>query len=187
MDDDVFHQLLCLCESGLVGAALAAPYCCKHSRATLRRPGPKPVRTPEHLDGLPGNSVLQQMAVQESAADHDRARLLLSAVARSNGLVILENPATSMTWLDELMWTWAPSAAQASACRFGANWAKTWCFVSNKPQILSLGLSCTHGPGSHESVVAVKLPDGAFKSRLTAEGWQRPWPPSLSSSQRPTV
>ena len=173
LNDDVFHQLLCLCESGLVGAALAAPYCCKHSRATLRRPGPKPVRTPEHLDGLPGNSVLQQLAVQESAAVHDRARLLLSAVARSNGLVILENPATSMTWLDDLMWTLvhtiAPYAAQASACQFGANWAKTWCFVSNKPQIQQVALSCTHGPGTHESVVGVKLPDGTWKSRLTAE------------------
>ena len=75
LDDDVFHQLLCLCESGLVGAALAAPYCCKHSRATLRRPGPKPVRI-----RAPGwstwHSVFQQMAVQESAAVRDRARLL---------------------------------------------------------------------------------------------------------------
>ena len=181
LDDDVFHQLLCLCESGLVGAALAAPYCCKHSRATLRRPGPKPVRTPEYLDGLPGNSVLQQIAVQESAAVHDRARLLLSAVARSNGLVILENPATSMTWLDDLMWTWvhtiAPYAAQASACQFGANWAKTWCFVSNKPQIQKVALSCTHGPGTHESVVGVKLPDGTWKPRLTAE-----YPVALASA-----
>eukprot|EP00435_Cladocopium_sp_Y103_P068322 s917_g31.t1 len=173
LDDDTFHSLLCLCESGLVGAALAAPYCCKHSRATLRRPGPMPVRTPEFLDGVPGNSVAQQLAVQESATVHDRARLLLSAVSRSNGLLILENPATSMTWLDELMWTWvkstAPYASHAAACRFGADWAKTWCFVSNKPDIFTLGLSCTHGPGSHESVVGVRLPDGTFKSRLTAE------------------
>ena len=80
LDDSTFHSLLCLRESGLVGAALAAPYCCKHSMATLRRPGPKPVSIPQHLDGLPGNTVQQQLAVQESATVHDRARLLLSAV-----------------------------------------------------------------------------------------------------------
>eukprot|EP00435_Cladocopium_sp_Y103_P054010 s322_g17.t1 len=108
----------------------------------------------EVLDGVPGNSVEQQLAVQESATVHDRARLLLSAVSRNNGLLILENPATSMTWLDDLM--------------FGADWAKTWCFVSNKSDILALGLSCDHGPNSHESVVGVRLRDGTFKSRLTA-------------------
>eukprot|EP00435_Cladocopium_sp_Y103_P072443 s581_g40.t1 len=78
-----------------------------------------------------------------------------------------------MTWLDELMWTWvksvAPYASHAAACRFGADWAKTWCFVSNKSDIFALGLSCIHGPGTHESVVGVRLPDGTFKSRLTAE------------------
>eukprot|EP00435_Cladocopium_sp_Y103_P069793 s1010_g34.t1 len=173
LDDETFASLLCLCESGLVGAALAAPYSCKHSRATLRRPGPMPVRTPEFLDGVPGNSVDQQLAVQEPAIVHDRARLLLSAVSRNNGLLILENPATSMTWLDDLMWTWvhsmAPYAAHAAACRFGADWAKTWCFVSNKADILALGLSCNHEPNSHESVVGVRLPDGTSKSRLTAE------------------
>ena len=57
LDENTFDQPLCLCEGGLAGAALAAPYCCKHSRAMLLRPGPKPVRTPQHLDGLPNNSV----------------------------------------------------------------------------------------------------------------------------------
>ena len=126
LDDEVFHRLICLCESGLVGAALAAPYCSKHSRATLRRPGPRPVRTPLHLDGLPDNNVQQQLAVQESAIVHDRARHRLSAVARMNGLIILENPSSSMTWLDDLMQRWvhntAPYAAHASACKFDTNW-----------------------------------------------------------------
>ena len=99
-DDDAFHNLLQLADSGLVGAALAAPYCCKHSRATLRRPGPLPVRSPSFLDGVPSNSVHQQLAVQESSIIHDRSKLLLSAVDCHNGLIILENPATSMTWLD---------------------------------------------------------------------------------------
>ena len=78
-----------------------------------------------------------------------------------------------MTWLDDCMQRWvhttAPFAAHASACKFGSNWAKTWCFVSNKPVIFAVAQLCDHGPRSHESVVGVRLPDGSFKSRLTAE------------------
>jgi hypothetical protein len=58
-----------------------------------------------------------------SAGMHDRARLLLSAVTRRNGLAILENPSTSMT------------QHMLALCEFGTNWAKTWCFVSDKPDI----------------------------------------------------
>ena len=47
LDDGIFESVLLLAASGLIGAALAAPYCSKHSRATLRPPGPAPVRTPE--------------------------------------------------------------------------------------------------------------------------------------------
>ena len=54
-----------------------------------------------------------------SAGMHDRARLLLSAVTRRNGLAILENPSTSMT------------QHMLALCEFGTNWAKTWCFVTS--------------------------------------------------------
>lgn len=83
--DAIFESVLLLSASGLIGAALAAPYCSKHSRTTLRPPGPAPVRTPEHIDGLPSNSPLQQLAVEESAAIHDRSRILLSEVDKKGG------------------------------------------------------------------------------------------------------
>ena len=85
LDDGIFESVLILAASGLIGAALAAPYCSKHSRATLRPPGPAPVRTPEFIDGLPSNSTLQQLAVEESAAIHDRSRILLSEVDKKGG------------------------------------------------------------------------------------------------------
>ena len=40
--DDLFESLLLLASSGRIGAALAAPYCSKHSWATLRSLGPSP-------------------------------------------------------------------------------------------------------------------------------------------------
>ena len=173
LDDDTFESLLRLTSSGRIGAALAAPYCCKHSRATLRPNGPAPVRTPEFLDGLPSNTIQQQIAVQESSTIHDRSRILLSAVDRHAGLIILENPSTSMTWDDPLMYEWVhavtPYAAQACACQFDKDWAKAWMYVSNRPAICHLARSCPHPAGTHEPIVGVRLPDGTFKSRLTAE------------------
>ena len=172
LDDGVFHNVLDLAASGLVGAALAAPYCSKHSMATLRPNGPPPVRTPEALDGLDTNTALQDLQVQESAAVHDRARHILTQVAAKGGIVVLENPLTSMTWLDGLMSAWvratAPYLAAAAACRFGTDWQKAWLFCSNRPDILALGLGCVHPPKSHLNFAGLRLPEGTFYSRLTA-------------------
>ena len=172
LDDSVFQNVSNLAASGLVGAALAAPYCSKHSMATLRPHGPKPVRTPTALDGLPTNSALQDLEVQESAAVHDRERHILTLVASKGGIVVIENPLTSMTWLDSLMSAWiraiAPYLAAAAACQFGADWQKSWLFCSNRPDILQIGLGCNHPPQTHLNFAGLRLPDGTFYSRLTA-------------------
>ena len=133
LDDGIFESVLLLAASGLIGAALAAPYCSKHSRATLRPPGPAPVRTPEFIDDLPSNSPLQQLAVEESAAIHDRSRILLSEVDKKGGAGHFGESSPSMTWDDHLMAQWvhtvAPVAAQASACQFGKDWRKLGCLL----------------------------------------------------------
>ena len=157
-----------------------APFCCKHSRATHRRPGPPPVRTPESLDGVPSNSIAQQLSVQESSLIHDRSRFILPAINRGGGLSILENPGSSMTWLDDQMVSWvhseAPFAAHARACQFDVDCAKVWCFVPNRPEISILARFCPHGPKAHLSIAGQRLPDGTFLSRLTAE-----YPPLLAA------
>ena len=172
LDDDVFTNVENIAASGLIGVALAAPYCSKHSMATLRPNGPKPVRTPSALDGLPTNSALQDYQVQESATIHDRARHILSLVAAKGGLIVIENPLTSMTWLDSEMSAWvrstAPYLAAAPACMFGEDWKKSWHFCSNRPVIHLVGIACSHDEGSHLNFVGLRLPDGTFFSRLTA-------------------
>ena len=111
----------------------------------------------------------QQLAVQESATIHHRSRLLLSAVDTHGGLILLENPSTSMTWDDPLMYEWvrviAPYGAQASACKFGKDWAKTWMFVSNRPDVFAVACSCDHPSGQHQSIVGARLPDGSYPAQ----------------------
>ncbi|CAE7588581.1 unnamed protein product, partial [Symbiodinium necroappetens] len=179
--DDAFFDLLCrIADSGLVGAALAAPVCSKHSILRLRPGGPKPLRDFEHPTGRPDLNWDDSTQLQESALLHDRTRLLLSRVSAAGGLIILENPASSLTFHDPLMMSWieseAPFCAQAASCMVGASFSKSWMFVSNQPCILDLACICTHAPGTHASFVGKR--DGAgFLSRRTAE-----YPDTLASS-----
>ncbi|CAE7894101.1 unnamed protein product [Symbiodinium microadriaticum] len=131
--DDAFFDLLCrIADSGLVGAALAAPVCSKHSILRLRPGGPKPLRDFEHPTGRPDLNWDDSTQLQESALLHDRTRHLLSRVSASGGLIILENPASSLTFHDPLMMSWieseAPFCAQVASkmsCRNGATSAQT--------------------------------------------------------------
>ena len=173
LNDDSLFPLTKLAASGLIGAGLAAPYCKDHSAAKLIQPGPPPIRRPGMLEGLPGNTFEQRLAVQTSAIMHDRCRRLLSLIEASGGLIILENPVSSMTFLDELMLAWlhavAPFGAQAFACRFGMNWKKRWLFMSNHPSIHEVGLDCCHDKSSHDRVAGVRLADGSWLTQKTAE------------------
>ena len=97
-----------------------------------------------------------------------------------SGLIILENPASSLTFHDPLMMSWieseAPFCAQVASCMVGASFSKSWMFVSNQPCILDLACSCSHPPGTHTSFVD-KRDGSGFLSRRTAE-----YPDELASS-----
>ncbi|CAE7514004.1 unnamed protein product, partial [Symbiodinium necroappetens] len=179
--DDAFFDLLCrIADSGLVGAALAAPVCSKHSILRLRPGGPKPLRDFEHPTGRPDLNWDDSAQLQESALLHDRTRILLSRVSASGGLIIFENPASSLTFHDPLMMSWieseAPLCAQVASCMVGASFSKSWMFVSNQPGILDLACICTHAPGTHVSFEGKRDGTG-FLSRRTAE-----YPDALASS-----
>ena len=179
--DDAFFNLLCrIADAGLVGAALAAPVCSKHSILRLRPGGPKPLRDFAFPTGRPDLNWEDTAQLQESAMLHDRARLLLSRISASGGLILLENPASSLTFHDPLMMSWieseAPFCAQVASCMVGASFSKSWMFVSNQPCILDLACSCMHAPGTHTSFVG-KRDGSGFLSRRTAE-----YPDQLASS-----
>ena len=69
-NDQQFEALLRLAWSGIIGLALAAPPCRRFSILKLRRPGPKALRTPERMNGVPGLSSAEQKQVDDSSAVH---------------------------------------------------------------------------------------------------------------------
>ena len=97
----------------------------------------------------------------------------------NGGLILFENPPSSLTFHDPLMKSWlrsvAPYISQVAACSHGLHLRKRWAFACNKPEIMSLASVCEHAADYHEFHLGERLPDGTFYSRLTAE-----YPPSLA-------
>ncbi|CAE7282297.1 unnamed protein product, partial [Symbiodinium microadriaticum] len=70
--DDAFFNLLCrIADAGLVGAALAAPVCSKHSILRMRPGGPKPLRDFAFPTGRPDLNWEDTAQLQESALIED--------------------------------------------------------------------------------------------------------------------
>ena len=171
-DSDAFSSLCELAASGLVGAAIAAPPCSAFSRARLRPGGPRAVRTLQYPCGIPYPSVAQQRELDSSRLLHFRTRHVLALVASRGGIICLENPSSSILWLDPTVRDWllthAPFSAHVAACQHNVNLSKAWTFWSNYPIISKIASVCPHGPGAHPSFAGKRLPDGSFASRHTA-------------------
>ena len=67
LEDGPFEDLLRVAASGKVGYGAARPSCCEYSRLKLRQDdGPKALRSPDHLSGLPNLKAWELQRVQES-------------------------------------------------------------------------------------------------------------------------
>ena len=118
MYNNTFPRLLELCASGLVGLAFAAPPCSSFSRA-LRRPDvPPPVLSVAHPCSIPNLTPSRQAELARSSLLHSRTRELLSLVAAAGGVIVLENPTSSLLWADPQVVSWlkhfVPFAASVS-------------------------------------------------------------------------
>ena len=85
LSDDFTEQLLRFCASGKSAYIACSPCCGEYSRLKLLPgPGPKPLRTPENLGGVPGLTSEEALRVQNSF-------LQLSRGAPRDLTVILNN------------------------------------------------------------------------------------------------
>lgn len=172
LNDDVFHSLLKICWSGLVGLITLAPPCKEYSRLKLRPGGPPALRTPEHMQGVPWNNQHQQQLVTESRAIHERGRQLFQAVARKGGIAIHEQPPSSMAWLEPENFAMLQEVhghiTWVAACAYGVNLPKSWAFSCNRQGIRHLANVCSC-PEGHPSFAGTQDKQGRRISSLTAE------------------
>ena len=126
------QRLRKLCASGVVGLALAAPPCGAFSLARLKPGRPRPVRNPQFPDGLPGLRPDQLRELTVSRELRDFARELLSLVSMRGGIILFENPTSSLTWkiqgADAWMRQFTPYLANVAACSHGMDAFKNWLF-----------------------------------------------------------
>ena len=171
--DDSYEQLLRICSSGQVGYGSASPACCHYSRLKLRPgPGPKALRTPDALQGVPGLDSHDLQKVQESYLMLSRCITCLTLIFQAGGHVHLEQPPSAMSWLEDcvqqflkLISAWCIVIA---ACAYGKDWYKTWMFASSFSDLCALGALCQHPPDSHQPIRGIDPVSGEFVSRQTA-------------------
>ena len=151
LDNAVFEPLLRLCFSGAVSLAHASPPCKEYSRCKLRQPGPKPLRSPEHLAGLPGLSAVEFQRLQESSTLMSRGVELLHATFKAGGHFSLENPANSMLWLEEpvrlLLQKASADVLVLAACQYDWDISKRWAFATTFRDMQQLAKDCPHTEG----------------------------------------
>ena len=185
LDDQTYDNILRLAFSGTVRMAHAAPPCKEYSRLKLRPGGPRAVRSPEFLNGFPDNTQSQQQRVDTSQKIMYRSVCILRTVFASGGHASLEQPTSSMAWLEPFVQD-CLSEVQATlsvipACSVGVDVAKQWIFASSFAPVQQLAATCSH-QGQHQSVIGARDEQGNFLSQRTAE-----YPTALASRYRNIV
>ena len=170
--DAVYDRLLRLAFSGCIKFAHASPPCRDYSRLKLRPGGPPAIRSPDPLQGLPGNTEAQQERVRTSQQLLYRCTCILRAVFAAGGHVSLEQPTNAMSWLEPFVQSFL-SEIQASlvvipACSVGQDISKSWLFATSFAGLSQLAAKCEQG-NNHLQVAGALDEQGNFLSQRTAE------------------
>ena len=150
----------------------ASPPCKEYSRLKLRPGGPKAIRTPEFLGGLPTNTAEMQSRVTSSQTLLQRCVQLLECAFEGGGHGDLEQPTNAMSWLEDFVQAFLlrvhAYCISTPACSWGLDVAKSWLFASSTSLLTCLAGKCEHPRGSHASIAGVLDAIGGFASQQTA-------------------
>ena len=153
LNDAHFRLAMRAAASGILGVLWSAPPCKEFSILKLRQPGPKALRTPACMDGLPTNTPAEQARVDASAEIHSRSRQVLRAAKETGSQTGMEQPPSSMAWhqRDSVTYLRDCCALPARCC------LRAWhglLQVAGRARIFSLysqPRACAHAPGVHKN------------------------------------
>lgn len=180
LSDDFTEQLLRFCASGKSAYIACSPCCGEYSRLKLNPgPGPKPLRTPEYLGGVPGLNSEETNRLQNSFLQLSRGVQCLQVGYTSGSHGHLEQPPNAMSWEEEIVQTWLREArcscVHLPACKFGMDVAKSWLFATSLESLQQMGDVCPHPRNMHTSIAGTKDASGVYLSKSTAQ-----YPPLLA-------
>lgn len=165
-DDQFYESLLRICASGIVAYLAAAPCCGEYSRLKLQPgPGPKALRRPGELDGVPGLTASEMRRLQDSHVQLQRSTQCLELTFAGGGHGHLEQPSSVQAWLRHA----SCSCINLPACAFGLNIFKSWMFGTSFSKLECMASVCTHPAGAHESIAGARDASGQFLSRRSAQ------------------
>ena len=167
--DPFFEHLLRLCGSGVIGYAAASPSCTEYSLLKLRPGGPKALRTPQMLDGVPDLTSEETIRLQESAILLDRCLQSVTVTHSSGGHGHLEQPSGAMSWLESSTQDWISTGGCAmillATCAFGWDIRKTLLLASSFQELATMAAICEHAHDAHQSIAGVKDAHGVYLSK----------------------
>ena len=182
LQDSTYDALLRLGFSGQVTLANASPPCTEYSRLKLLdNAGPRPLRSPDHMEGFPDLNAEEKHRFEQSRLLLFRSLHILRAVWCGGGHISFEHPANSLAWLEKETQAFLKHVSAdlncIAACRFGADWYKRWLFACTWRDMQGLACACNHAPDSHQQVVGARNSDGTWASAATSE-----FPPALAEA-----
>ena len=132
LDNSSFESLLRLASSGQVGYGAARPSCNDYSRINLKADsGPRAIRTPEHINGIPNLTHSERLRLQSSHQMLYRCLVCLSLIFQAGCHCHLEQPANAMSWLEpmtkQFLLAISATCICIPACKFDWNIDKHGC------------------------------------------------------------
>ena len=132
------------------------------------------------MQGVPRLSDEELLQASQSAEIHARSRRVIRCIREAAGEAGLEQPPSSMAWLEEdnitLLRELCAHCAHVAACEHGMDYYKSWAFCASFASIRTLASTCCHAPGAHKSIAGLKQ-GNIHVSALTAE-----YPGSLATA-----
>ena len=128
LNDMQFETVLQMVHSGIVGAIWSAPRCRLYANPRQNDGGPPPLRSIQHMNGLPGISPHPLLQVQESQEIHGRSSMLCTAVFQQGSVAGKEQPLNSLAWQEPFHQQFLQQCSRhfvaSPACKWGIDWFK---------------------------------------------------------------
>lgn len=173
-NDDFYEQLLRFSACGKSAYIACSPCCGEYSRLKLKPgPGPKPLRSPDHLGGLPDLTMQETIRLQDSFLQLSRGVNCLQAGYSSGSHGHLEQPPNAMSWQEDVVQAFLIQACRVCvnlpACLYHLDIHKAWLLATTLEALSAMGGKCHHPQGSHQSIVGTRDEHGNFQSKQTAQ------------------
>ena len=175
-DDCTFDMVIRMAWTGIIHVHGGSPPCADYSSLRMLPNGPRPVRTPNNMQGYELNTFNRQWDYQNSQLLHKRHVHLCHVVVVMGGFFWEENPTGSLDKLEDFKQAFIIRSGaflvNVATCADAYNdlphserLEKAHCFISNIEGFKELATVCPLHPTGHKKFAGIRDSNGDFISR----------------------